>query len=114
MNNKEAKVAAPVQELTDEELKNVAGGQTYFNTNCGYFKYVGKSDAEKDYKYDWDRRYLCPNCGKPVHYGKGARFYCDLCNESWYCESKLYLNLRSGLYAEISEAEYKKGKSWWQ
>lgn len=88
--------------LNDSQLEEVQGGLDYHHdTNTGkYYKRV--SD-------DWDSAYLCPNCGKPVHQGLGARFYCDDCSESWYFESNFSnsLNLTSGCWQEITHDEYK-------
>ena len=109
------KETAKAQELTDEQLKKVAGGQKYFaGTDGNYYVYIGRTDADRGYTEDCDRRYLCPNCGRPVHLGVGARYYCDPCDESWFFESKLSLNINSGLYKQISKAEYERNKSWWE
>ena len=48
-----------------------------------------------------DMKYICPKCGRPVHYGSGWRYYCDQCDESWYFEKSLNPNLNSGLWKEI-------------
>lgn len=103
------------QELADEELERVSGGQTHFATTDGrYFTYIGKSGDDREYLKDFNRRYCCPRCKRPVHYGVGDRYYCDACDESWYYESKLLLNLAGGLYKEVSREEYEREKSWWE
>ena len=89
-------------ELTDEELGAVQGGYDYVQQDGNYYEYVGS---------DKDQKYVCPNCGRPVHYGAGWRFYCDPCDESWFFEGKLDINLASGAWASIPEDEYRK-KTW--
>lgn len=93
------------QELTDEQLKGVAGGQTLFEQDGRYYEYVGSSSDE-----DWNASYLCPNCGRPVHYGDWFRFYCDPCDESWLYEDKLRVNTASKVWKQISWGEYKQKK----
>ena len=103
------------QELADEELEKVAGGRRYFATTSGrYFHYVGRLADSDGYEDDWNKRYLCPNCGKPVHCGRWDRYYCDPCDESWYNENKLMINLGSGLYEEITKQEFERDKAWWE
>lgn len=85
-------------ELTDEQLKPVNGGLMETKYQGKRYRYVG--DGKIFYDSDWDKCYLCPNCGGPVHLGAWQRFYCDPCNESWYWESKLIPNLASGLWEE--------------
>ena len=97
------------QELTDDQLQQVAGGRQYHSFRGKYYKYTG-GGRNDSWDSNWDKCYLCPNCGRPVHYGSWARYYCDPCDESWYWETKLDLNLSSGLWQEISESEYKDGK----
>ena len=85
-------------ELSDEELKVVQGGFSYWkNNDGGYYKYTGSNP---------DQKYLCPKCGRPVHEGTGWRFYCDPCDESWFFEDKLTPNLNSGAWTSISKEEY--------
>ncbi len=88
-------------EVADEILGEVNGG---------YDKYHDSS-AEKYYIWNGNSRtaekYLCPNCGRPVHYGSGWRYYCDPCNESWFFESSLRPNIAAGYWKEVSEEEYK-------
>ena len=94
------------QELSDEQLGGVAGGQTECTYNGKRYKYVGATDAGssagRNWRDDYDKCYLCPNCGRPVHYGSWFRYYCDPCDESWYYESKLIPNLTTGVWKEIS------------
>ena len=93
------------QELSDEQLEGVAGGQTECTYNGKRYKYVGATDsgssAGRNWRDDYDKCYLCPNCGRPVHYGSWFRYYCDPCDESWYYESKLIPNLTTGVWKEI-------------
>ena len=93
------------QELNDGQLEGVAGGQMECSYNGKRYKYVGRlyeaGSGKSDYKEDWDKCYLCPNCGRPVHYGTGFRYYCDPCDESWFYESKLIPNLTTGMWKEI-------------
>ena len=94
------------QELSDEQLGSVAGGQTECTYNGKRYKYVGATDAGssagRNWRDDYDKCYLCPNCGRPVHYGSWFRYYCDPCDESWYYESKLIPNLTTGVWKEVS------------
>ena len=86
------------RELTDEQLENVSGGLREIKYKGKWYRYVGNGNMF--YGSDWDKCYLCPNCGRPVHHGSWERFYCDPCDESWYWESKLIPNLASGLWQE--------------
>lgn len=89
------------EQLTDEQLGGIVGGLRYVKTNTWCYKYVGStSDA------DWNASYLCPKCRKPVHYTGWGWFRCDPCDESWFDEGKLVLNLDSGLWKQISKEEY--------
>lgn len=89
-------------ELTDEELETVQGGFDVCRQDGHFYKYVGT---------DPDQKYLCPNCGGPVHEGTGWRFYCDACDESWFLENRLNPNLASGSWSRISRAEYERRRS---
>lgn len=91
------------QKIPDEFLGQVFGGKKHFEINGRYFEYTGSILC---WSSDWDHCYLCPRCGRPVHYGKWARFYCDPCDESWYWEEKLVPNLASGLWKELTKEEY--------
>ena len=97
------------KELKQEELSEVnGGGYIWWTVNNKHYKYVGKDESQK---------YVCPKCGKPVHPGTLDRFYCDPCNESWYFERFLEINLKSGAWREMTEEEYKRylfGKNWSQ
>ena len=84
-------------ELTDDELEGVQGGYIICSRDGKYYTYTGS---------DPDQKYVCPNCGRPVHEGTGWRFYCDACDESWFFERCLAPNLSSGAWTEISEEEY--------
>ncbi len=90
--------------VPDQDLNEVTGGYiTCEDSSTGkYYKYTGN---------DKDKKYACPNCGRPVHSGAGWRFYCNPCNESWFCEGLLRPNLNSGVWKEISEQEYYGGVS---
>lgn len=89
------------QELPDESLNAVTGG-TKESRRVGdkYFAFFGSEDKDRD------RKYLCPRCSRPVHYGFWGRFYCDPCDEGWSSVTDLKLNFSSGLWEEISELEY--------
>ena len=90
------------QQLTNKELDEVNGGYTVFkHTDGKYYEFIG-DDSQRSQKY------LCPNCGRPVRYGSGWRYYCDFCDKSWFFERGLNPNLSSGLWEEISEEEYLK------
>lgn len=86
-------------ELSDEELEAVQGGYNYVHEGDKYYVYVGPDT-------DTDHKYACPNCGGPVHYGAGWRFYCDPCDESWFFENDLDINLESGNWKSVTADEY--------
>lgn len=86
-----------VQELDDSELGEVSGGITETTYNGRKYKWNG---GTLTYDSTWDKAFLCPRCGRPVHYGILNRYYCDACDESWYYESKLVPNLAGGLWEE--------------
>ena len=92
-------------ELSDEELGAVQGGYDYAQQGGNYYEYVGS---------DKDQKYVCPKCGRPVHSGAGWRFYCDPCDEGWFFEVALDINLASGAWAPISEEEYRRKSEIWQ
>ena len=88
------------KELSDDELSAVAGGKD------SYDLLIREYDSVLVYEqYDWvggdeDLKYLCPNCGRPVHKGTLGRFYCDPCDESWFLESNLKMNPVSWVYVK--------------
>ena len=86
-------------ELNKEELDKVSGGYDYANIDGKYYKGFGK---------DTENKYLCPNCGRPLHPGSWGRFYCDPCNESRFVEISLPPNLKSGSQRELTEKEWRK------
>lgn len=98
------KKPADAFELDDEQLAGVAGGQSYADQDGKHYKYIGNDDTDPD----WNNCYLCPNCGRPVHYGGWGRYFCDPCDENWYYESKLRLNLSTGVWQEMDDEQYKK------
>ena len=92
--------ATEEQALPDEEMDKVTGGlkersvllrkePTWGGIRNVYAVYQWKGTDE--YK-----KYLCPNCHRPVHPGSWGRFYCDPCDESWFCESNLEMNMAGG------------------
>ena len=89
------------KELSDEELDSVAGGQIFRIQNGKYYVYDGGNAG-------MDGKYLCPNCGRPVHYGTAWRYYCDPCDKSWFMEDLLDINLSSGTWTELTRKEYKQ------
>lgn len=88
-------------ELKKEELEQVSGGYNLTEIDGRYYHYTGKESQR-------DSKYVCPVCGRSVHYGSGWRYYCDFCDKSWFFERGLNPNLSSGLWEEISEEEYLK------
>lgn len=88
--------------LHDQDLDEVTGGLDYVEVKSTgkYYKWRGNDNQD-------GQKFLCPNCGRPVHYGAWMRYYCDPCNESWLYESKLVPNIASGLWHEIPEFEYR-------
>lgn len=98
-------------ELSDEELENATGGGCSADC-CGatengiYYTFTG-DDCNPD---DYNRAYLCPICGRPVHWGSWARWYCDPCDKHWDDEYQLKPNLNSGLWRVETEQEARKRK----
>lgn len=94
------KKSTGIETVADEELADVTGG---------YDKY---HDDSTDKYYIWNgnsrlsQKYLCPNCGLPVHEGLGYRYYCDPCNASWFYESPLKPNIGAGYWKEVTKREY--------
>lgn len=95
--------AAEDRELKDQELEIVHGGQNFAKQDGAYYEYVGSGWPGSS---DWDKCYLCPKCGRPVHFGAGFRYYCDPCDDWWFNEEKLRLDLSQGMWKEISEERY--------
>lgn len=87
------------ENLTDSELDEVTGGYifTHDKTTDKYYRW-GNGDENK--------RFLCPNCKRPVHKGGWDRFYCDPCDASWYDLHRLRPNIAAGGWIEISKEEY--------
>lgn len=90
------------KQLTKEELEKVNGGYFLYGGDDGkYYQFVGKKSQR-------DQKYVCPNCGRPVHYGSSWRYYCDHCNESWWYEKLLEPNFKSGLWEEIDYEDFEE------
>ncbi len=92
--------AACTAALADEDLGEVSGGMDWYQDkkNNKYYKWTGGSNTGEKYR--------CPNCGCLLHYGTGWRYYCDPCNESWFYESDLILNMGRHLWKECSWEEW--------
>ncbi len=92
------------QQLNDSELEMATGGMDVYHDwkNDKYYKWYGGNNTS--------HKYRCPNCGRLLHEGLlsvlkidiGARYFCDACDEQWFYESKLTLNVGDGLWQEIS------------
>ena len=99
MLNEENKTTA-AQELPDEEMDKVAGGANKRSELIR--REVNWNGILHVYAvYEWkgtddNKKYLCPNCHRPVHPGGWGRYYCDPCNESWYLEGNLEMNPNGG------------------
>ena len=99
MLNEENKTTA-AQELPDEEMDKVAGGANKRSELIR--REVNWNGILHVYAvYEWkgtddNKKYLCPNCHRPVHPGSWGRYYCDPCNESWYLEGSLERNPTGG------------------
>ena len=87
--------------VSDEDLDKVTGGLDYVE-----IKSTGKYYAWNGSDFHDGQKFLCPNCGRPVHYGWGYRYYCDPCNASWYYEDKLVPNIKCSSWKEISQEAY--------
>lgn len=88
-------------ELTDEELGEIHGGYMIWTDPTSSYSYIWRGTSA-----DEDKRYLCPKCGRPVRYGKGYRYYCDSCHDSWFMEQALDPNLPSGLWQRTAKDPY--------
>lgn len=91
------------QELNDNELEHVYGGYNYVRItrnfrNDFYLHYTGGENGR-------DRKYLCPKCGRLVHYGKGWSYYCDPCDEHWFSEDQLIPNVAGGLWESVGNGD---------
>ena len=99
MLNEENKTTA-AQELPDEEMDKVAGGANKRSELIR--REVNWNGILHVYAvYEWkgtddNKKYLCPNCHRPVHPGGWGRYYCDPCNKSWYLEGSLERNPTGG------------------
>lgn len=98
--NQEPDNVPAAQELSDECLSAVAGGKDTVR-KYGKMTIDGLTESTPYTDYKWNGtnnrlKYLCPKCHCPVHPGTGWRYYCDACNESWFLESNLELNLAAG------------------
>ena len=92
------------QQLSDSELEMTTGGMDVYmdKQNKKYYKWYGGNN--------YSQKYRCPKCGGPLHRGImsivgldfGDRYFCDSCDEQWFYESKLVLNMGKGLWQEIS------------
>ena len=82
-------------ELKKEELEQVSGGYNLTEIDGRYYHYTGKESQR-------DSKYVCPVCGRSVHYGSGWRYYCDFCDKSWNImpNSSLYPKCRVLINAE--------------
>ena len=95
--------------LADHEMEQVQGGYTFFTIrdpgsgNERYYHFVGNEEKDRD------RKYVCPICGRRLHYGKAWRYYCDDCNKSWFQEAHLAPNLNSGVWKQVDRSEYYDG-----
>ena len=88
--------------LDDANLENVSGGglmYTHVESTDKYYMWTSSC-------FTHNGKYLCPRCGRPVHYGAGCRFYCDPCDCSWWYENHLLPDTSSGNWREISKEEY--------
>ena len=101
------------QELPDESLDAVTGGSDTYTALVSEV-----SDSEGKHKiyeeYEWkgsndNLKYLCPRCHRPVHYGGWGRYFCDPCDESWFCESNLKMNPAGGWVFVKRYSETSKG-----
>lgn len=90
-----------VTSVSDKELAEITGGYDKYHdaTANRYYLWSNKVDCAK--------KYLCPNCGRPVNPGfLNITFKCKPCDASWYYEDRLRPNLSSGAWTEVSKEEY--------
>lgn len=96
----EKKLPTAAQELPDEEMDKVAGGANKRSELIRRdVQWNGILHVYAVYEWkgtDDNKKYLCPNCHRPVHPGSWGRYYCDPCNESWYLEGSLERNPTGG------------------
>lgn len=89
-----------IRVLGDREFESVQGGfQYYTDEQDRYYRFVGSKNKDRD------KKYTCPYCGKPVHYGPSWRYYCEPCGKSWFMEDLLRPNLDSGMWQQMTPTE---------
>lgn len=96
----EKKLPTAAQELTDEEMDKVVGGaddrDVLVKTEYGIGTVCKTFDKYKWKGTDDYQKYLYPNCHRPVHPGGWGRYFCDPCDESWFFEGSLEMNMAGG------------------
>ncbi len=83
--------------LADKDLSEAQGGNyKYHDEATGkYYRWKGS---------DYNHKFLCPKCGRPVKSDWGFRYDCDHCNEWWVMEYSLKINPET--WVEITKEQY--------
>lgn len=105
----ESKLDKP-EEIADNDLDCVTGGAGAVTvcrtaTRRGkYYVYDGPMTVEA-----LTNAYLCPKCGHAIHW-KASRVHstatCEGCGAIFWDKAQVDINMRGGLWKEVSEAEY--------
>ena len=105
MENEKKEVPA-VQELSDESLNAVAGGNGFIEANTT-IRELDTTNGETPVAVQWDSlgraiqwkkgnetyHYECPVCHRKMHFGSFDALYCDPCNDYFYWSPNSYRKL---------------------
>lgn len=93
------KIHAGVRELGDEQLAGVYGGQGCIERGGRRYRYIGDASGAQVALAK-----VLARCGAPLRYNSWLRFRCDACDENWYYEDELVVNLAGGVWQELPGA----------
>ena len=110
-NEKEQNKIPAAQELSDAEVSHAVGGADDHTVSQPIIEFGNGRSCIAYQQYRWtgtdnNLKYLCPNCHRPVHYGAGWRYYCDSCDESWFFEENLEMNMSNGQWKFVRAYGY--------
>lgn len=96
-------------EIADDELDCVTGGggicvSRAATRNGKYYVYDGPMTEEA-----LSSAYLCPKCGHTIHWGADIWSFstkCEGCGERWWNKGNVDLNMKGGLWKEVSHKEF--------
>ena len=85
------------EELREDQLEQISGGElpiTWALDGAGETLKVLRRDSRGNPIYLQSYRdgtpvgmpfyFVCPHCGRVLHYGALSRLYCDPCDEGWF------------------------------